>query len=76
MAMKFSLSKITEYRKSIGFNQKEFWSRIGVTQSGGSRYEAGRSIPVPTVMLLWLVEQGKVSDKELEQARRAAARRC
>ena len=33
-------------------NQTGFWSRVGVTQSGGSRYEAGRRIPVPTQCLL------------------------
>ena len=25
-------------RMSLGLNQDEFWTRIGVTQSGGSRY--------------------------------------
>lgn len=33
-------------------NQAEFWSRLGVTQSGGSRYESGRSIPKPVQLLL------------------------
>ena len=30
----------------------KFWSRVGVTQSGGSRYESGRNIPRPVQMLL------------------------
>lgn len=33
-------------------NQTEFWSRLGVTQSTGSRYESGRSIPKPLQYLL------------------------
>lgn len=37
-------------------NQSEFWKRLGVTQSGGSRYESGRDIPEPTRRLLELVE--------------------
>ena len=35
-------SKQTDYktlRTKLRMNQTEFWSRIGVTQSGGSRYE-------------------------------------
>lgn len=35
-------------------NQSEFWSRIDVTQSGGSRYESGRNIPKPVQLLLQL----------------------
>lgn len=33
-------------------NQHDFWSRVGVTQSGGSRYESGRTIPTPIAMLV------------------------
>ena len=42
------------YRKKHGMNQSEFWSRVGVTQSGGSRYESGRNIPLPVQVLLQL----------------------
>ncbi|MCZ2154000.1 MAG: hypothetical protein LC114_08900 [Bryobacterales bacterium] len=35
-------------------NQSEFWSRISVTQSGGSRYESGRSLPKPVQLVLHL----------------------
>lgn len=35
-------------RTKLRMNQTEFWSRIGVTQSGGSRYEGGRPAPAPT----------------------------
>jgi len=42
-------------RRRLGINQQEFWNRIGVTQSGGSRYESGRPIPRPVKELLRLV---------------------
>lgn len=44
-----------EIRQRLGLNQEEFWTRIGVTQSGGSRYESGRSMPKPVRELLRLV---------------------
>lgn len=53
MAKKKSASRslITDYkteRTKIRMNQQDFWSRIGVTQSGGSRYESGRNVPTTT----------------------------
>ena len=39
-------------RHKLGLTQTEFWSRVGITQSGGSRYESGRSIPRPVQKLL------------------------
>jgi len=39
-------------RKKLGLNQGQFWSPLGVTQSGGSRYESGRNIPNAVQMLL------------------------
>jgi transcriptional regulator with XRE-family HTH domain len=44
-----------EIRQRLGLNQEQFWTRIGVTQSGGSRYESGRSMPRPVRELLRLV---------------------
>ncbi|WP_415258478.1 helix-turn-helix domain-containing protein [Thauera phenylacetica] len=44
--------EVRAYRQKRGLNQMEFWSRVGVTQSGGSRYESGRSIPRPVQVLL------------------------
>jgi len=41
-------------RQKLGLNQSNFWSKIAVTQSGGSRYESGRSIPRPAQILLHL----------------------
>lgn len=47
-----------EIRRKLGLNQKEFWEKIGVTQSGGSRYESGRNMPRPVVILLRLCAEG------------------
>jgi DNA-binding transcriptional regulator YiaG len=73
----FSPEKIAAARKVTHQNQLAFWSKFGITQSGGSRYENGRSIPTPTAMLLWLAESGRITDKDLEDAMKAvqAARR-
>ncbi|TXH15630.1 MAG: transcriptional regulator [Gammaproteobacteria bacterium] len=46
---------VREVRRKLGLNQSQFWSKIGVTQSGGSRYESGRNIPRPVQALLRLV---------------------
>jgi DNA-binding transcriptional regulator YiaG len=42
-------------RRKLGLNQQQFWSQLGVTQSGGSRYESGRNMPRPVAHLLRLV---------------------
>jgi len=44
-----------EIRRKLAMNQQQFWSKLGVTQSGGSRYESGRSMPRPVQQLLRLV---------------------
>jgi transcriptional regulator with XRE-family HTH domain len=46
---------VRQIRRKLGLNQSQFWSKLGVTQSGGSRYESGRSIPKPVQALLRLV---------------------
>lgn len=67
----FKPEKIQEQRKQSGLNQSAFWSRFGVTQSGGSRYESGRNVPLPTAMLIWLRESGRIGDQDLADALRA-----
>ena len=42
-------------RQRLGLNQQQFWSAVGVTQSGGSRYASGRSMPKPVCELVRLV---------------------
>ncbi len=58
---------VREIRRKLGLNQSEFWSQIGVTQSGGSRYESGRSIPRPVQALLRLVHIERV---DIDKVRR------
>jgi transcriptional regulator with XRE-family HTH domain len=60
------ISNPREIRRRLHLNQEEFWSRIGVTQSGGSRYESGRSMPKPVRELLRLVH---IEGIALERAR-------
>lgn len=65
------LVDVREIRRKLGMNQSQFWSKIGVTQSGGSRYESGRNIPRPVQALLRLVhvEQidiGKIKKEDME----------
>ncbi len=51
-----TVHSLGELRRSAGLNQSEFWKKFGVTQSGGSRYESGRSMPTPLKILMqaWL----------------------
>ena len=43
-------------RKKLGLNQTDFWARVQVSQSAGSRYEAGRAaVPAPVAAMLELV---------------------
>src|SRR3954463_15683807 len=60
------LANPREIRHRLGLNQQEFWSQIGVTQSGGSRYESGRTMPKPVRELLRLVH---IEGIALERAR-------
>ena len=54
---------IKKFRNKLGLNQSQFWAPLGVTQSGGSRYESGRNIPVPVRMLILLTYQGGTLDQ-------------
>ncbi len=67
----FNPDKIQEIRKTSGMNQQAFWTRFGITQSGGSRYESGRNIPMPTAMLVWLLEAGRVTEQDMADAMKA-----
>lgn len=39
-------------RAASGLNQAEFWSKFGISQSGGSRYERGCRMPMPNRILV------------------------
>jgi len=62
---------VRQIRRMLGMNQEQFWSRLGVTQSGGSRYEGGRTMPPAVAQLLRLVhvegiDAGKVRREDYE----------
>jgi transcriptional regulator with XRE-family HTH domain len=56
-----------EIRKKLGLNQQQFWSKVGVTQSGGSRYESGRNMPRPVRELLRLVHVEQVDIQKIRR---------
>jgi hypothetical protein len=56
---------IQVYRKGMKESQKCFWSRFGVTQSRGSRFELGASIPKPVMILLRLYFEKVISDDDI-----------
>lgn len=61
-------------RQKTGTNQSAFWSRVGIGQSAGSRYESGRNIPRPVQMLLRIAYGTKVqSAKQVDALRPGAA---
>jgi hypothetical protein len=51
----------------LGLNQQQFWSKIGVTQSGGSRYESGRNMPKPVRELLRLVHVEQIDIQRIKR---------
>lgn len=58
MAASKKIQTIKDYRalrRKLDLNQGEFWGRLGVTQSGGSRYESGRAVPKAVSVLAHLV---------------------
>src|ERR1700730_7816926 len=56
-----------EIRRRLGLNQEQFWTQIGVTQSGGSRYESGREMPKPVRELLRLVHVEQIELSEVKR---------
>lgn len=63
-------TNVRELRHSKDLNQTEFWGPLGVTQSGGSRYESGRTMPKPVAELVRVhhVEQIDTTQLVGEQA--------
>jgi transcriptional regulator with XRE-family HTH domain len=59
---------VREIRQKLGYNQSVFWSKVGVTQSGGSRYESGRNMPRPVRELLRLVHVEQLDIQRLRKA--------
>lgn len=71
--MKTSKMHPKHIRNRTGMNQQRFWAAIGVTQSGGSRYESGRRVPTPVKMLLTIAYGPEVEAAALATKLRAAA---
>ena len=65
---KLDVTKVAGYREKLEVNQSVLWSSLGVTQSGGSRFESGRNLPKPVAQLLTLRETGKISEADLAMA--------
>lgn len=42
-------------REQANLTQKAFWNSVGLTQSGGCRYEQGQSIPRPIRILIYTI---------------------
>lgn len=60
------IGDLRQFRLSRRESQEKFWGRFGVTQSSGSRFETGLSIPAPVAILLKLYASGKLSDGDLQ----------
>lgn len=71
---KVSIENVRALRESLGINQASFWSKFGVTQSGGSRYENGRNIPKPIKVLLQANIDGTLDDAMLEKLMKKVSR--
>jgi hypothetical protein len=61
------LGDLRQLRISKRESQEKFWGRFGVTQSSGSRFETGLSIPAPVAILLKLYVKGKLNDGDLQE---------
>lgn len=67
MKMFEKIANPRQIRQRLGMNQQEFWGRIGVTQSGGSRYESGRNMPKPVRELLRVVHVDRIDLKKINK---------
>lgn len=57
---------VLKTRKAMDLNQSDFWRPLGITQSGGSRYESGRTIPAPTRKLFFLMYVAGLSGEQFD----------
>lgn len=62
-----NISNPRQIRQRLGLNQQEFWGKIGVTQSGGSRYESGRRMPKPVRELLRVVHVDQIDLRKVNR---------
>jgi len=60
------------YREKLGEKQLVFWTRFGVSQSAGSRYEtSNRPMPAPLEMLIAAYDMGLLTEESMEMMRQA-----
>ena len=52
---KYSPEELISLRQKFDMSQTEFWNAVNVSQSGGSRYEAGRPVPDQVLILIELI---------------------
>lgn len=52
MKLPVTSDDVVAIRKKLGINQNQFWAKLSVTQSGGSRYENDRNIAAPVQHLI------------------------
>ena len=64
---KMNAAALKALRQACGMNQAAFWAKIGVTQSGGSRFESGRRMPVPVALLIDLVHVRGINAAKLKR---------
>ena len=61
------IDNVKEVRKETGLTQTEFWEALGVTQSGGSRYESGRKIPKAVRELIRIIYKEKIKLEDVKR---------
>ncbi len=54
-------------RQDCRMSQNTFWTKVGVTQSGGSRYENGWRIPALVALLVDLVHVRGIDATKLKR---------
>ncbi len=65
LAKEMHPEELRKFRRKKRESQGYFWSRFGVTQSRGSRFEKGAEIPRPVAILLELYFSGVLTDGDL-----------
>lgn len=56
---------IRDFRQIMRENQTAFWRRFGVSQTRGSRFERGKSMPLPVLILMRLYLLRVIDDADL-----------
>lgn len=74
MKLPINSAAVLKTRKDLGINQQAFWSKIKVTQSGGSRYETGRSIPASIQHMIVLAYGSQTEADKLVKSLRSPSK--